>query len=88
MILGMKCSGLTLPIMYMMKADSFNEIATQEFYRDFVTMDQPLLFQLVQAANFMNIQPLLDLACLQVVNILINIPKMTPEEEEKVRRED
>eukprot|EP00957_Ditylum_brightwellii_P108300 8262121-Ditylum_brightwellii.AAC.1 len=81
-----------------MEADSFDEIVTQEFYRDFVTVEQPLLFQLVQAANFMNIQPLLDLACLQVANILmgksaedirsiLNIPKMTPEEEEKARRE-
>mmetsp|Transcript_22599 Transcript_22599/g.28874 ORF Transcript_22599/g.28874 Transcript_22599/m.28874 type:complete len:175 (-) Transcript_22599:116-640(-) len=86
------------PITHTMEADSFDEIVTQEFYRDFVTVEQPLLFQLVQAANFMNIQPLLDLACLQVANILmgksaedirsiLNIPKMTPEEEEKARRE-
>mmetsp|Transcript_28725 Transcript_28725/g.43088 ORF Transcript_28725/g.43088 Transcript_28725/m.43088 type:complete len:173 (-) Transcript_28725:74-592(-) len=85
-------------ITHTMEADSFDEIVTQEFYRDFVTVEQPLLFQLVQAANFMNIQPLLDLACLQVANILmgksaedirsiLNIPKMTPEEEEKARRE-
>jgi len=86
------------PITHTMEADSFDEIVTQEFYRDFVTVEQPLLFQLVQAANFMNIQPLLDLACLQVANILmgksaedirsiLKIPKMTPEEEEKARRE-
>mmetsp|Transcript_28726 Transcript_28726/g.43089 ORF Transcript_28726/g.43089 Transcript_28726/m.43089 type:complete len:150 (-) Transcript_28726:125-574(-) len=85
-------------ITHTMEANSFDEIVTQKFYRDFVTVEQPLLFQLVQASNFLDIQPLLNLACLQVANILmgksaedirsiLKIPKMTPEEEEKARRE-
>uniref|UniRef100_A0A7S2H6U7 E3 ubiquitin ligase complex SCF subunit n=1 Tax=Helicotheca tamesis TaxID=374047 RepID=A0A7S2H6U7_9STRA len=86
------------PITHTMDADTFDEIVTQEWYRTFVNVEQPLLFQIVQAANYMNIQPLLDLACLQVAALLmnksaedirtiLNIPKMTPEEEEKAKRE-
>eukprot|EP00957_Ditylum_brightwellii_P159514 12142506-Ditylum_brightwellii.AAC.1 len=53
------------PITHTMEADSFDKIVTPAFYQGFVIVEQPLLFQLVQAANFMNTQSLLDLACLQ-----------------------
>ena len=38
----------------------------QGWYADFVDVDKNLLFDLVTAANFMDIKPLLDLACLAV----------------------
>ena len=40
---------------------------TQDWYRTFVNnMDRENLFALLTAANYMNIKPLLDLACLRV----------------------
>ena len=45
----------------------------QKRYADFVlAMDQKLLFDLVAAANFMDIKPLLDLTCL-AASILIKV---------------
>ena len=38
----------------------------QQYYADFVKVDQVMLFELVTAANFMDIKPLLDLTCLAV----------------------
>lgn len=38
----------------------------QDFYARFVEVDQVMLFELVTAANFMDIKPLLDLTCLAV----------------------
>jgi Skp1 family, dimerisation domain len=42
----------------------------QPWYAEFVKIDRELLFDLVAAANYMNIKPLLDLSCL-AVSILI-----------------
>ena len=40
---------------------------TQEWYRTFVNdMDRDMIFEILGAANYMNIKPLLDLACLRV----------------------
>jgi len=38
----------------------------QQWYASFVDVDQGMLFELVTAANFMDIKPLLDLTCLAV----------------------
>jgi S-phase kinase-associated protein 1 len=38
----------------------------QKWYADFVDVDQVMMFELVTAANFMDIKPLLDLTCLAV----------------------
>lgn len=38
----------------------------QSWYSDFVKIDRELLFDLVAAANYMDIKPLLDLSCLAV----------------------
>jgi len=39
----------------------------QEWYRNFVgDMDRDMIFEILGAANYMNIKPLLDLACLRV----------------------
>ena len=79
--------------------NTFDGVVKQEWYREFVKgVDQPMLFDLVTAANFMAIQPLLDLTCLQVscqlmgksaeeIRVILNIPKLTPEEEAKARQE-
>lgn len=79
-----------------------NDIATifasQPWYRDYIeNMDRSMVFKIVQAANFMEIQPLLDIACLRVstelvgksaeeIRIILNLPKMTDEEHEEARK--
>jgi len=75
------------------------EDLVQTWYADFVRIDQTLLFELVTAANFMDIKPLLDLTCLAVsvsikgksaseLRTIFNISnEFTPEEEAQVREE-
>jgi len=67
---------------------------------DFVDVDQELLFELILAANYMDIKPLLDLTCAKVASMIkgktpeqirktFNITNdFTPEEEEAVRAEN
>uniref|UniRef100_A0A5B6YQS3 SKP1-like protein n=1 Tax=Davidia involucrata TaxID=16924 RepID=A0A5B6YQS3_DAVIN len=67
---------------------------------DFVKVDQPTLFDLILAANYLNIESLLDLTCQTVADMIkgktpeeirktFNIRNdFTPEEEEEVRREN
>jgi len=68
--------------------------------QDFAKVDQPTLFELIQAANYLDIKPLLDLGCKTVANMIkgktpeeirktFNIKNdFTPEEEEQVRKEN
>jgi S-phase kinase-associated protein 1 len=68
--------------------------------RDFCQVDQATLFELILAANFLDIKPLLDLTCKTVANMIkgktpeeirktFNIKNdFTPEEEEQVRKEN
>jgi S-phase kinase-associated protein 1 len=75
------------------------EDLVQTFYVEFVKLDQPLLFELVTASNFMDIKPLLDLTCLAVsisikgktaaqLREIFNISnEFSPEEEAQVREE-
>ncbi|CAA0816645.1 SKP1-like protein 1A [Striga hermonthica] len=70
------------------------------FDADFVKVDQAMLFDLILAANFLNIKSLLDLTCQTVADMIkgktpeeirktFNIKNdFTPEEEEEVRREN
>lgn len=70
------------------------------FDTEFVKVDQGTLFELILAANYLNIKSLLDLTCLTVANMIkgktpeeirktFNIENdFTPEEEEEVRREN
>ncbi|WVZ65722.1 hypothetical protein U9M48_015038 [Paspalum notatum var. saurae] len=70
------------------------------FDADFVKVDQTTLFDLILAANYMNIKELLDLTCQTVADMIkgktpeeirktFNIKNdFTPEEEEEVRREN
>ncbi|CAK7346146.1 unnamed protein product [Dovyalis caffra] len=67
---------------------------------EFVKVDQATLFDLILAANFLNIKNLLDLTCQTVADMIkgktpeeirktFNIKNdFTPEEEEEVRREN
>ncbi|CAB9515148.1 phase kinase-associated protein 1 [Seminavis robusta] len=53
------------------------EDLVQEYYVEFVNVENKMLFDLVAAANFMDIKPLLDLTCLAVS---IMIKGKSPEE--------
>lgn len=57
------------PIQTPLKSSKLEELV-QKWYADFVKVPKSLLFDLVAAANFMDIKPLLDLTCL-AVSILI-----------------
>jgi S-phase kinase-associated protein 1 len=75
--------------------DTLQEIIKQDWYRRFIeTIDLSMVFQLVTAANYLNIKSLLDLAILRVsielmgkpvdeIHKILNIPQMT--EEEKIQ---
>ena len=62
---------IVAPITTPLKSNRIEEIV-QEWYANFVNVDQTLLFELVTAANFMDIKALLDLTCL-AVSILIKV---------------
>ncbi|KAF7129298.1 hypothetical protein RHSIM_Rhsim10G0207900 [Rhododendron simsii] len=67
---------------------------------EFVKVEQPVLFDLILAANYLNIKSLLDLTCQTVADMIkgktpeeirktFNIKNdFTPDEEEEVRREN
>ncbi|XP_075521010.1 SKP1-like protein 1B [Primulina tabacum] len=72
----------------------------KNFDTEFVKVDQGTLFDLILAANYLNIKSLLDLTCQTVADMIkgktpeeirktFNIKNdFTPEEEEEVRREN
>eukprot|EP00565_Helicotheca_tamesis_P001311 CAMPEP_0185728100 /NCGR_PEP_ID=MMETSP1171-20130828/3570_1 /TAXON_ID=374046 /ORGANISM="Helicotheca tamensis, Strain CCMP826" /LENGTH=167 /DNA_ID=CAMNT_0028396771 /DNA_START=164 /DNA_END=667 /DNA_ORIENTATION=- len=82
-----------------LKSSKIEEVV-QKWYADFVKVEQVLLFELVTAANFMDIKPLLDLTCFAVavmikgksaddIRKIFNISNdFTPEEEAQVREEN
>ena len=59
------------PITTPLKSNRIEEIV-QEWYAEFVDVEQRMLFELVTAANFMDIKALLDLTCL-AVSVLIKV---------------
>lgn len=59
------------PIQTPLKSSHIDDLV-QKWYAEFVNVPQKLLFELVAAANFMDIKPLLDLTCL-AVSILIKV---------------
>ncbi|CAI9118545.1 OLC1v1020132C1 [Oldenlandia corymbosa var. corymbosa] len=84
-------------------SESSEEAAAEDlnsFDSEFVKVDHPVLFDLILAANFLEIKSLLDLASETVAEMikgktpqqireLFNIKyEFTPEEEEEVRREN
>jgi len=72
----------------------------QKWYADFVNVEQVILFELILAANYMDIKPLLDLTCATVASMIkgktpeeirkaFNITNdFSPEEEAQVREEN
>jgi S-phase kinase-associated protein 1 len=72
----------------------------QQWYADYVNIEQVLLFELILAANYMDIKPLLDLTCATVASMIkgktpqeiretFNIANdFSPEEEAQVREEN
>nr|XP_043624853.1 SKP1-like protein 1B [Erigeron canadensis] len=80
------------------KASSEDDL--KSFDSEFVKVDQGTLFDLILAANYLNIKSLLDLTCQTVADMIkgktpeeirktFNIKNdFTPEEEEEVRREN
>ncbi|CAL9177820.1 unnamed protein product [Musa hybrid cultivar] len=81
-------------------APSVTEEDLKTWDADFVKVDQATLFDLILAANYLNIKGLLDLTCQTVADMIkgktpeeirktFNIKNdFTPEEEEEVRREN
>ena len=76
------------------------DLVVQEWYANFIKIDQDTLFELILAANYMDIKPLLDLTCAAVasqikgkspeeIRKIFNIVNdFTPEEEAQVREEN
>ena len=72
----------------------------QKWYADYVDVEQVVLFELILAANYMDIKPLLDLTCATVASMIkgktpedirttFNITNdFSPEEETQVREEN
>jgi S-phase kinase-associated protein 1 len=82
-----------------LKSSNMTEVV-QKWYADFVDVEQAMLFELILAANYMDIKPLLDLTCATVAAMIkgktpedirstFNIKNdFTPEEEQQVREEN
>ncbi|KAK0722557.1 Skp1 family, dimerization domain-containing protein [Lasiosphaeria miniovina] len=72
----------------------------EEWDQKFMQVDQEMLFEIILAANFLDIKALLDVGCKTVANMIkgkspeeirktFNITNdFTPEEEEQIRREN
>lgn len=72
----------------------------QEWYAHYVDVEQETLFEIVLAANYMDVKPLLDLSCATIASMIkgknpeeirrtFNIVNdFTPEEEAQVREEN
>jgi S-phase kinase-associated protein 1 len=87
------------PITTPLKSSRIEDLV-QPWYANFVQVEQPMLFELVTAANYMDIKSLLDLTCLAVsiyikgksaeeLRRIFNISdEFSPEEEEQVREEN
>ena len=82
------------------KKENESEANVKAFNNDFVKVDQATLFEIILAANYLNMKGLLDLTCMTVANMMkgktpeeirktFNIKNdFTPEEEEEVRKEN
>lgn len=53
------------PIQTPLKSSKIEDLV-QPWYAEYVEVEQSMLFELVTAANYMDIKPLLDLTCLAV----------------------
>lgn len=87
------------PIPTPLHGNTLEDNISQVWFREFVTsLDTSMVFELVTAANYMDIKPLLDLACLVVtvnlfgktaeqIRVTLNIPEMTAEEKGRAMAE-
>ena len=76
------------------------QVVNDERYADFIDVEQDILFRVVEAANYLNIPPLLDLGCAKIASMIkgktteqiretFNIGNdFTPEEEAEIREEN
>ncbi len=60
------------------RGDTLRDVFEQEWYADFINMDQDVLFSLIHAAYVMKIEPLLTLACV-ALSVLYITGKSTEE---------
>ena len=51
---------------------SHNDMAqvVDQWHADYVNVDQELLFEIVMAANYLDIKPLLELSCAKVASLI------------------
>eukprot|EP01006_Ploeotia_vitrea_P018525 TRINITY_DN50041_c0_g1_i1.p1 TRINITY_DN50041_c0_g1~~TRINITY_DN50041_c0_g1_i1.p1 ORF type:complete len:171 (-),score=9.34 TRINITY_DN50041_c0_g1_i1:96-608(-) len=82
-----------------LKSANMQEVV-QQWYADYATVEQEVLFELILASNYMDIKPLLDLTCATVASLIkgktpeeirkiFNIVNdFTPEEEAQVREDN
>jgi S-phase kinase-associated protein 1 len=83
-----------------LKSANLNECGVADWDCEFVNIEQEVLFELILAANYLDIKPLLDLTCAKVASMIkgktpeeirqqFNIVNdFTPEEEAQVREEN
>jgi len=76
------------------------QTVVQQWYAEYVNIEQETLFELILASNYMDIKPLLDLTCASVASMIkgktpeeirkiFNIVNdFTPEEEAQVREDN
>eukprot|EP00386_Alphamonas_edax_P015525 GDKI01047379.1.p1 GENE.GDKI01047379.1~~GDKI01047379.1.p1 ORF type:complete len:169 (-),score=76.59 GDKI01047379.1:303-809(-) len=80
------------------KSNDMKEVVC-EWDANFVDVEQDVLFELILAANYLDIKPLLDLACAKIGSMIkgkspeeirkaFNMPQFSPEEEEQIRKEN
>ena len=82
-----------------LRSQNLSDVTTP-WYAEFVNLDQEILFELILAANYLDIKPLLELACAKVASLIKNrsIPEIrkffniendfTPEEEAQIMEEN
>mmetsp|Transcript_3509 Transcript_3509/g.9645 ORF Transcript_3509/g.9645 Transcript_3509/m.9645 type:complete len:159 (-) Transcript_3509:751-1227(-) len=85
---------------YQLQSNPQSEDDVDKWNKEFVRVDKPTLFSLILAANYLDIQSLLDLTCKSVADMIkgrsaeqiraeFGIENdFTPEEEEEIRREN
>ena len=83
-----------------LKSANLAECNVSEWDIEYVNIDKEILFELILAANYMDIRPLLDLCCAKVASMIrgktveqirseFNIVNdFTPEEEARIREEN
>ncbi|CAH6723103.1 suppressor of kinetochore protein 1 [[Candida] jaroonii] len=80
--------------------DTKKTTPVDEWDRNFLKVDQEMLYEIISAANYLNIKPLLDAGCKTVAEMIRNkspeelrkifniVNDFTPEEEAAIRREN